>query len=76
MACSYAYWTGDREEVAGMKRALLKSHNLIGDGLYVGPVAEKWFRTEGYKYDEIHLYTLKNHATSLYEGMGVPWKLR
>jgi len=58
-----------------MKRALLKSHNLIGDGLYVGPVAEKWYREHGHEFDEVHLYTLKNHATSLYEGMGVPWKI-
>lgn len=58
-----------------MKRALLVSYNLIGDGLYVGPVAEKWYREQGHQYDEIHLLTMANHAVSIYDGMGVPWKV-
>lgn len=58
-----------------MRRALLHSHNLIGDGLYVGPVAEKWYREHGQEYDEIHMLTIPNHAKDIYRGMGVPWKV-
>jgi hypothetical protein len=58
-----------------VKRALFKSCNLLGDGLYVGPVAEKWFREHGQEYEEIYLQTVPNHAVAIYEGMGVPWKI-
>lgn len=58
-----------------MKRALLISKNLIGDGLYVGPIAEKWYCEHGYEYDEIHMLTIPNHAKDIYKHMGVPWKI-
>jgi len=58
-----------------MKRALFTSINLIGDGLYVGPVAQKWYREHGYEYDEIHLLTIPNHARDIYNYMGMPWKV-
>jgi len=58
-----------------MKRALIKSVNLIGDGLYVGPVAKKWYDEQGQDYGEIHLLTINNHARSIYDGMGVPWTI-
>jgi len=56
-----------------MRRALIKSVNLIGDGLYVGPVMKKWYDEQGQDYEDIHLLTIKNHARSIYDGMGVPW---
>lgn len=56
-----------------MKRALIKSVNLLGDGLYVGPVARRWYELYGAEYDEIHLLTIKTYVTPIYSGMGVPW---
>lgn len=56
-------------------KALLKSHNLIGDGLCIGPAAKRWYEVHGSKYDQIDMWVLKNHSTSIYEGMGVPWNL-
>lgn len=56
-----------------MKRALIKSVNLIGDGLYVGPVMKKWYDEQGQDYDTIHLQTIRNHARTIYDGMGIPW---
>lgn len=56
-------------------KALFISNNLIGDGLYVGPVAEKWYREHEHEYEEIHMLTIANHAKDIYKGMGVPWKV-
>ncbi len=58
-----------------MKRALFKSINLLGDGLYVGPVAEVWYQQHGKEYDEIELLTLPGYTEPTYRGMGVPWKI-
>lgn len=58
-----------------MKRALIKSVNLIGDGLWVGPVAKKWYDEVGRTFGEIKLFTIKNHAVEIYKGMGVPWEI-
>lgn len=58
-----------------MKRALLKSHNLLGDGLMTGPVAEEWYHQHGKEFDEIEMYVLPGYAASVYLGMGVPWKV-
>lgn len=56
-------------------KALLKSHNLIGDGLCVGPAAKRWYETFGHQFEQIDMWVLKNHSTSIYEGMGVPWNI-
>lgn len=58
-----------------MKRALFISKNLLGDGLYVGPVAEVWYAMHGKEYDEIEMLTLSQYTESTYLGMGVPWKI-
>ena len=51
-------------------KALFKSKNLIGDGLYIQPALAAWVAQHpGW---EIHLLTLKDHITCLYEGMGIP----
>jgi hypothetical protein len=58
-----------------MKRALLYSCNLVGDGLYIGPVAKRWYETKGKDFDEVYLQTCPNHAVDIYKGMGVPWQV-
>lgn len=58
-----------------MKRALLRSVNLVGDGLWAGLVAKQWYETQGKEFDEIHLQTCPNHAIDIYKSMGVPWKV-
>jgi hypothetical protein len=58
-----------------MKRALFKSHNLLGDGLYSGNVAEVWYAQHGKEFDEIEMYTLPGYTVPTYRGMGVPWKI-
>ena len=58
-----------------MKRALLNSPLLMGDGLYVGPVVKRWFETKGKEFDEVHLTTVPNHAADIYKYMGLPWKI-
>ena len=58
-----------------MKRALFTSINLLGDGLYVGPVAEVWYHLNKDKFDEIELLTLPGYTEPTYRGMGVPWKI-
>lgn len=57
------------------RRAVFKSHNLLGDGLYVGPVAEEWYRQHGKEFDEVEVYTLPGYTAPTYKGMGVPWKI-
>lgn len=58
-----------------MRRALLRSHNLLGDGLMIGPVAEEWYHQHGKEFDEIEMYVLPGYAAPTYKGMGVPWKI-
>jgi ADP-heptose:LPS heptosyltransferase len=58
-----------------MRRALLRSHNLLGDGLMIGPVAEEWYHQHGQEFDEIEMYVLPGYAAPTYKGMGVPWKI-
>jgi ADP-heptose:LPS heptosyltransferase len=58
-----------------VRRALLRSHNLLGDGLYCGPVAEEWYHQHGQEFDEIEMYVLSGYAAPTYKGMGVPWKI-
>lgn len=58
-----------------MKRALLVSKNLLGDGLYCGNVAEAWYQQLGKEYDEIEMLTLPQYTEATYHGMGVPWKI-
>src|SRR6267378_567693 len=58
-----------------MKRVLFSSKNLLGDGLYVGPVAEAWYFQHGKEYDEIEMLTLSQYTEPTYLGMGVPWKI-
>src|SRR5438067_1672550 len=54
-----------------MPRALFKSVNLIGDCLYAGLAMQEWARQN--PLWTIDLWTIKNHATSLYGGMGIPF---
>lgn len=58
-----------------MKRALFVSRNLLGDGLYVGPVAEVWYAQHSKEYDEIEVLTVPGYCDPTYLGMGVPWKI-
>ncbi len=58
-----------------MKRALIRSCNLLGDALWIGPVMKRWMETKGKDFDEIHLVTCPNHAVDIYKAMGIPWKV-
>lgn len=51
-------------------KALFKSINLIGDGLYISTPLQAWHKKN--PDAEITILTLKDHITELYEGMGVP----
>jgi hypothetical protein len=53
-----------------MKRALFRSKNLIGDGLYIQPSLAAWAKE--HPDWEIDLLTLPDHIACLYEGMGIP----
>jgi hypothetical protein len=64
-------------------RYLFKSHNLIGDALYVGPALRAWFKKNGLyfrhetvggltvetQHDEVYIQTLPDHVAPLYQGM-------
>lgn len=51
-------------------RCLFKSHNLIGDALYVGPALRQWIKDKGVDYtDTIYMQTLPDHIKPLYQGM-------
>lgn len=56
-----------------MKRALIISHNLIGDALCAGVAIREWFKLHRSEYDEVDLLTQNDHVTRLYQGMGVEW---
>jgi len=56
-----------------MKRALFVSKNLLGDGLYIGPVAKRWH--ELHPDYSIDLLTIPNHAVQAYDYMQVPWRV-
>jgi ADP-heptose:LPS heptosyltransferase len=56
-----------------MPRALFKSVNLIGDGLYIQPSLAAWMKE--HPDWEVDLLTLDDHATCLYKGMGLPFKI-
>ena len=52
-------------------RYLFKSHNLIGDALYIGPALRTWLKKTGANslQDEIIIQTLPDHIAPLYQGM-------
>lgn len=53
-----------------MPRACFKSHNLVGDGLYIQPTLEQWAKEhEGW---DIDLWTLNDYVTCIYPRMGIP----
>ncbi len=56
-----------------MPRALMTSINLIGDGLYIQPALAVWMKE--HPDWEVDLLTLNDHATCLYEGMGLPFRV-
>src|SRR6266566_2763101 len=56
-----------------MPRALFRSVNLIGDGLYIQPALAAWMK-EHLDW-EVDLLTLDDHATCIYEGMGLPFRV-
>lgn len=49
-------------------KALFKSQNLIGDGLYIGPALRKWIQQQTTPLD-VWIQTLPDHVAPLYEGM-------
>lgn len=55
-----------------MKTALFLSKNLIGDALYISPAWRVWYEKNRDYFQKIDLFTLKDHVTMLYKGMGVP----
>jgi hypothetical protein len=49
-------------------KVLFTSHNLIGDGLYVGPSLREWIEQQTQPVD-VWMSTLPDHVACLYEGM-------
>lgn len=63
-----------------MKRALIISHNLIGDALIAGIAIREFFRQKSTfenpdtgEFDVIDLLTQQDHVTRLYSGLRVEW---
>lgn len=55
-----------------MKKVLFKSYNLIGDGLYISPALNAWWKQHRDEYDLPHFMTHHNFIAPMYESMKVP----